>query len=391
MFNLKWFRSIKFKMLASYCTVVLLLVLIGFGAVYRIKRVYMDSNDIYDKNLKSVDYLQTLIINVRHMDQHILFMIEGLGNKTNEEHIEEINSLNDANEEIMKDFEALISDKSEEQQYDMCKDNLLTLNEKFNSIIDIIEAGDIDIAENMYNQEILPLEIDTYKMLDDVAELATKIAKENNENNYRSYQHVRVGIIITIILSVILAVIITLRVSGIITEKLGIIQRWAKRISEYNVSEDITDLGVDEFGMTGRALNDSQFMIRDLIEKIIEESTQISDTGKEISSSIRKSKQHIEDMNMKMLEADKDTVELIGQIKDIMLVTSLPPELLEKMKALYEISNNNTVSLDLFREELNSMAVYMEQIAITSDHQNVMAQGHKDQVGKFKVKKDNDI
>ena len=262
---------------------------------------------------------------------------------------------------------------------------------KFQNIIEIIEAGDIDAAEKMYNQEILPLEIDTYKMLDDVAELATKIAKENNENNYRSYQHVRVGIIITIILSVILAVIITLRVSGIITEKLGIIQRWAKRISEYNVSEDITDLGVDEFGMTGRALNDSQFMIRDLIEKIIEESTQISDTGKEISSSIRKSKQHIEDMNMKMLEADKDTVELIGQIKDIMLVTSLPPELLEKMKALYEISNNNTVSLDLFREELNSMAVYMEQIAITSDHQNVMAQGHKDQVGKFKVKKDNDI
>lgn len=384
----KWYKSIRARMLISYFAVVLMILVVGIGGIYHIKRVYRNGNRIYDTNLKSVDYLKTLNINVRQIDQRVLSMLQGLGNMTVAEYRAEIEKLQESNDLIMEEYEKLKFSDLEKRRYKQCRLSMLTLDKNIESLMDMVEEGNVDGAKSLYDQELMPVEACTFELLDAVAELATKNAEESNADNYGIYQRIMIAIIITIILAVLLAVVISLRVSGTIAEKLGIIQRWAKRISEYNVSEDIKELGEDEFGVTSKALNDAQFMIRDLVEKIMEESTLISDTGKEISGSIRKSKQRIEEMNLKMLESDKGTMELVNQIKDIMLVNSLPPELIEKMKALNELTNNNSVSLDLFQEELNSMATYMEQIAITSDHQNKMAEEHKEQVRKFKVKKD---
>ena len=89
-----------------------------------------------------------------------------------------------------------------------------------------------------------------------------------------------------------------------------------------------------------------------------------------------------------IFESDKKEMDFSNQIKETMLESSMSPELLEKMKGLLSVIETNSVSLDMFREELTNMATYMEQIAITSDHQNKMAEDHKEKVGKFKVKSD---
>ncbi|MBQ8085647.1 MAG: methyl-accepting chemotaxis protein [Lachnospiraceae bacterium] len=193
------------------------------------------------------------------------------------------------------------------------------------------------------------------------------------------------AIVVTMILTTILAVLISIRVSNNFTHKLGVIQRWAKRISEYNVSEDITEIGKDEFGITTKALNDSQFMIRDLVEKIMEESTTMSDTGKEVSEAIRKSKKRLENMNLTVAQASAAEKEFLQKVIDTMLDEDISPSFMSKMKELLDMIEKNSIESEEFCKELTGMATYMEQIAITSDYQNEMAKTHREQVGKFKI------
>lgn len=386
MSKIKWWGSIRTQMLMSYFAIVAMILIVGIGAIYHVKRVYRNGNSIYETNLKAVDYLMTLNVNVRQIDQHVVSMLNGMGNLSKDEYRKHVENLQQDNAELMERYEKLELGDLEKRRYKQCRFSMITFNKNIESLMDMIDDGEIEAAQSLYNQELMPVEACTYELLDAVAELATANAEESNNDNYSSYRRIVWAITITMILAVLLGVFISLKMSGSITRKLAVIQRWAKRISEYNVSEDIVDMGGDEFGVTTKALNDSQFMIRDLVEKIMEESTSISDTGKEVSDAIRKSKKRIEDMNLKILEADKQEVDFANRIKDVMLETSISPELLDKLKGLLEVVDNNSVGLDLAREQLTNMATYMEQIAITSDHQNKMAEDHKEQVGKFKVK-----
>ena len=84
-----------------------MILVVGVGGIYHIKRVYRNGNRIYDTNLKSVDYLKTLNINVRQIDQRVLSMLQGLGNMTVAEYRAEIEKLQDSNAIIMEKYLAM--------------------------------------------------------------------------------------------------------------------------------------------------------------------------------------------------------------------------------------------------------------------------------------------
>ena len=52
--------SIRKKLFISYFAIVALILVVGIIGVYNIQRVYRNGNEIYDINLKSVEYLVLL-------------------------------------------------------------------------------------------------------------------------------------------------------------------------------------------------------------------------------------------------------------------------------------------------------------------------------------------
>ena len=151
------------------------------------------------------------------------------------------------------------------------------------------------------------------------------------------------------------------------------------------MSDDITDITNDEFGETIVALNDSQMMVRNLLEKIINESVTINDTGEEVSLAIRKSTHRIETANVKVYNAESGCRDIQGLIMQILDNRNLNEETVLHLRELLATVSENQSLLKSTQTELTGIATYLEQIGITMDYQNEIAGEHRDQIQKFKV------
>lgn len=377
--------GIRKKLLLSYFAIVILMIIIGVIGIYNMHEVYSNGNEIYLNNLKSVEYLKSINQNVREIDQCVISMMSNLDLEYHQDYVDRIKRLQKENEELMEKYSKLKVNTLEERRYNQCRLSILTFDKQINSILDCIESGDEEVALGAYEQELMPAKACTYELLEAVVELAAANANSKNEDNYQIYQNIIWIIVVAMALSVIVAIGITIHMSNSITGKLTEIQRLARRISEYNVSDDIEDMENDEFGETMKALNESQFMIRDLLEKIIDESATISDTGEEVSLAVRKSGQRIENVNIRVLESGEMAEHVDDAVKEILVNRSLDTDTVSLLKKILEESEEARKILTEAREELTSIAMYLEQVGITSDYQNELANSHKEQVKKFKV------
>jgi methyl-accepting chemotaxis protein len=151
------------------------------------------------------------------------------------------------------------------------------------------------------------------------------------------------------------------------------------------LSDDIKETGNDEFGETIAALNESQFMLRNLLEKITTESATIDDIGNEISEAVRKSGQRIEAVNVDLYNVE----EMLETLEDKIQKTMTSDNSVEDMvKTLQQIEVQCQDSKDWTQEmqtSLTGIATYLEQIGITAEYQNEIANSHRVQVERFRV------
>lgn len=377
--------SIRRKLLLSYLAIVALMILVGITGGYNIRSVYKNGNEIYIYNLTSVDYLKSISQNVKEIDQYVVSMISELGKNQFAQNKQSIEKLQEENETLMKQYEKLHLTTLEKRRYKQCRLSILTFNKQIENILEQIQKQEYDAAILQYQQELIPAKACTYELLEAVVEMATAMAHQKNENNKTIFINIIWFIAATILIAVIAAVVIAIKMSNYFTSKLASIQRLAKRFSEYNVSGDIMDADNDEFGETMEALNDSQFKMRELLEKIIEESADISDAGVEVSQAVRKSNQRIEEINVKVYDVGAVAAENYNIMFAMLEDRNLPPELVNIIRTIMEQTVTTKADLQQVQAELSNIAMYLEQIAITSEHQNEIATGHKQQVEKFKV------
>lgn len=377
--------TIRKKLLLSYFSLVLLIVIIGIIGISNIREVYQNGNEIYLSNLKSVDYLKSIDLNVKEIDQSLMVLMSRVGSSYQEEYLSDINRLQKENEGLLEAYSKLNVTRLEKRRYNQFRLSLLTFDKQIEVITEKLKAGDREAAINAYTQELTPVRATTYELIEAIVELSAANAQSKNDNNQKIYDRLILVIVITMLLAILIAVIVTVKMSNYFTSKLGAIQRLAKRISEYNISDDIRGMSNDEFGQTMEALNDSQFMMRELMERIIEESSTISDTGEEVSLAVRKSGQRIENINVKVLQSGEMAGQMDNTVRTILEDRSLDQDTVERLNNILKKSEEARGILSEARAELSSVAMYLEQIGITSDYQNEIANSHKEQVKKFKV------
>jgi methyl-accepting chemotaxis protein len=385
MVNRKSGLSIRQKLMISYFSIVVLILVIGGVGIYNIREVYDNGNAIYENNLQSVEFLKSINQNVKEIDQCVISMMSLLDDDYHDKYLNEISVLQQQNSELMERYSQLSVTKLEKRRYNQCRLSILTFDKHINNIVEYIQQGDMDMAVASYEQELMPAKASTYELIDAVVDISTGTASDKNEENYTIYRNNVWLISAVMLLAVVIALVITLSMSSYFVNKLINIQLLAKRISEYNISDDITATNDDEFGQTIQALNDSQFMMRDLVEKIIDESASISDAGEDVSLAVRKVNQRIEQINIQVLSSSEMATETDSTIRKILENRNLDEDVVDKLNQVLETSDNAQNILSETRAELSSLAVYLDQIGITSDYQNELANSHREQVQKFKV------
>lgn len=379
-------RTIKGRMLISYFSIVILLIAIGLIGIFYVGRVYNSGKAIYENDLKAVQYLKSISENLKELDMCTFHLMVELDWEHTEQCEKQIDLLIADNIKLMDDYSKLEVSDIQRKHYEQGRASILEFHKQINQLLSQLDECDEKQMLIMYQNELSPIKDTTNALIDEAVNIAIDYAEQRNQDNHDIYNKIVWIICLVMIVAIMIAIGISIRMSNYFISKLKSIQLMARRISEYNVSDDITEVENDEFGKTVEALNESQFMIRDLMEKIINESAVISDMGEEVSLAVRKSEQRIEQVNVSILEYDKIVLQIEEHVKRLLEGRSLDEEDEKELARLKIDLYAAKKVLEQARNELSSIAIYLEQIGITSDYQNEIANSHQYQVKKFKVK-----
>jgi methyl-accepting chemotaxis protein len=185
------------------------------------------------------------------------------------------------------------------------------------------------------------------------------------------------------VIIVAFGVIISLRVSNSYTRKLNKIQEWADRVAKYDMSNDIEIHSNDEFGVTAKSLNDSKFMLREILSKIKNETETLSQSEEDVGEAIKKVKDRIEAINLTELQYDEDGNQLAALIKKTMQLYPLDEEMIKEWNVVLERIDNNLALADESSKELMSIVTYLEQICVVADYQKKIIEKQKEHTDKF--------
>lgn len=95
--------------------------------------------------------------------------------------------------------------------------------------------------------------------------------------------------------------------------------------------------------------------------------------------------QRIETVNVKVYHADTMATEIKEILDGVLEDKELDTEVIRQAAEILGKSKSMITDLDAVQAELSSIAMYLEQIGITSDYQNEIANAHREQIKKFKV------
>lgn len=377
--------SVRGKLVLSYIAMVIIIVCIAIAGIKSISKVYENSRLIYVGNMQSVNYLKTISQNLREEDRDIVMLLSGSLAESQKSIKEDIQKIEKENNEIIDRMLNLEISDNEERRFRQCRLSMLSFSNQIEKLIDKPEDVTVNNLNTEYENDFVPIKATTFEMINAMVVLAEKNASSMNERNKNIYHNLLVVSIIVTFAAFVLAIIIAMLMSNYFNKRLESIQKLAKRISEYDISNDIQGLPDDEFGRTMETLNDSQFMMRNLVEKIIDESTTISDVGKEVGDAIRESNAKVDNINSEIINNTEYFDSIIQKCDDVLNNRQLDSETVEKINNIVKLLKKGKENINDVSGELYSISTYLSQIAITSDYQNELAVSHKDQVQKFKI------
>ncbi|MBE5941967.1 MAG: methyl-accepting chemotaxis protein [Lachnospiraceae bacterium] len=378
--------TIQNKMIISYSTIIFLLIVTGIFSIYYVATVYNNGKAIYENDMRAVEYLKSINKNINEIDSKVFHCIVDVEWEHDKSCTDEIETLIAQNEQIIENYALLNINKEEQALYSEGKQDVLNYHEKVRYILSTEHTMNEKEMLQFYQDNLHPVVKKNNEAIDKAVNLAIKKASDSNETSRRIYKKSIIILCVILLFTSVTTVIISINMSNHILSRLKSIRMMAKRISEYNISEDIDNWGQDEFGQVIESLNESQFMIRELLEKILNESMIICDMGEEISLAVRKSERRVDQINVRILEYDKISLQAKKQVEDLLKERDLTKEELREVDAFHENLDNAKAILEQVRNELSNIASYLEQIGITCDYQNEISMSHKEQVNKFKIK-----
>lgn len=377
--------SIQTRLLVSHLVLVVLIVLIGVVGVRNIYKVYNNSKYFYDNNFQTINDLQALSQNIREIDRLMSAVTTKDGHGSVSTSLNDIVEMKGENDELIKKCLAADITSAEIDKIRRCKEDIEAFNHSLDSLITLVNDQNNDKAYATYEREFASVKENTLKHIDETVELVIQNGGKSNEENQMLSRRVAIIAVLTGIAAMAVGVFIALAMSRYITKRLESIRNLAKRLAEYDVSDDIQSTHEDELGLTMSALNDSQFIIRDLMEQIIDESSEISEIGHDVSEAVKTSGERIQAVNVQMLEYAKMSENISDSVKIILENRKLDDEVVRRLRNILRESAKAESLQTEARGELRSINMLLEQIVITADLQNEIAKSHKEKIDKFKV------
>lgn len=371
--------SVRLKLIISYALFLVVIFAIGLVSIYNMGRISANGNQIYENNLRSVNLLETVNQKVRETNLCIRDALENEDTNVGTE----IALLRKETQELLSTYEKIETTAMEKRRYKQCRLSIQTFDKQMDRIIQLIQNGRAEEAEQKYYQELSPVRACTYELLDAIVELSEKNAELKYRDNQVMYQRIRYAVIALVVGSMLLALVIAIYMNGMLKKRLVCIGLLAERLSEYDISEDIGNITLDEFGDITEALNNAQLMLRDLITKITEESDDMAAIGLDLSEAVHKSKNQIEQINLLLYDSSTEIAKIENRCWE--WTAHAEGEEREHSIRIMKVCAEQRENFQNIQSDLSEIISYMSQVGIIVGQQNEISELHREQIGKFKI------
>ncbi|HBJ2621203.1 TPA: methyl-accepting chemotaxis protein [Clostridium botulinum] len=324
--NIKFLRklSVKFKLRSSYIILSLLIFLIAMISIKSIDNVSKNSSKIYNINFKSIQTIDNINSNIKELDSYFMNIFMSSDDNEVYKYSNKIKILLQQTNSFVDNYKEIETTEIEKNKFNQLKEYISSLQKCSLDILDLIDQGNLNEANEIYNKEMLRIKNSTYDLLKMLTNLSESNAEKSNVENINVFKSVVVSNIIITLIGLIIAIILIILIGRLILKPLKKIENLAERMSKYDISENIDLNSEDEFGITGELLNRSQENIRALISLIIRESYDLSSLSEELSATVQEVNSKVElvntsteDINNSMKQTSKTYSEINNSISNV--------------------------------------------------------------------------
>ncbi|NFG24815.1 methyl-accepting chemotaxis protein [Clostridium botulinum] len=324
--NIKFLRklSVKFKLRSSYIILSLLIFLIAMISIKSIDNVSKNSSKIYNINFKSIQTIDNINSNIKELDSYFMNIFMSSDDNEVYKYSNKIKILIQQTNSFVDNYKEIETTEIEKNKFNQLKEYISSLQKCSSDILDLIDQGNLNEANEIYNKEMLRIKNSTYDLLKMLTNLSESNAEKSNVENINVFKSVVVSNIIITLIGLIIAIILIILIGRLILKPLKEIENLAERMSKYDISENIDLNSEDEFGITGELLNRSQENIRALISLIIREAYDLSSLSEELSATVQEINSKVElvntsteDINNSMKQTSKTYSEINNSISNV--------------------------------------------------------------------------
>ena len=283
---MKWFNNLKMiqKLVSAFIIVALFIGIVGGIGIYSMKNMNDNLENIYNNDLLKINYINNLRSNSILGEREILLATNASFRPGLETFKENIQTINNKDDEIIKNYGAILTTDLERKQFSEFEKLLAKSREIGDKIIKLVdnekyaETGEL-MAE--YGEGVLT---DKLAFLDEQLELITENARTDYNNSQLVYKRAFIESLAITLIGLLIAVTLGIIISITISRQINKIIVVAKAIRKNDLSKTIDIDNDSEIGILSKALNKSVENLRILIAEISIGAADINTVSGELST-----------------------------------------------------------------------------------------------------------
>jgi methyl-accepting chemotaxis protein len=289
---MNWFRNLRtgVKVISVIWLMAVFLGIVGFTGFYFNSRANVRINELYNKNLLSVQYLKEAMKQARIVEGLVYRII--LAPTTNAQELSSWtsdleNSLANFDKEIAK-YEKPTLDKHEKDITARLKIEAGNYKESSKNALKVAKNyTDKDTAYSYYISTALPQLDKSNQLLQELITYNEEKARNAINQSSIDYKFSTNFIVIMSIMAVLIAVLIAFIVSNIIAKPLGLMTKRALKIAEGDLTNQNNNemARKDEVGVLNDAFNQASVNLKSLITQIASLAVQVAGSAEELHAS----------------------------------------------------------------------------------------------------------
>jgi methyl-accepting chemotaxis protein len=289
---MNWFRNLRtgVKVISVIWLMAVFLGIVGFTGFYFNSRANVRINELYNKNLLSVQYLKEAMKQARIVEGLVYRIILAPTNNAQElsswtSDLE--NSLANFDKEIAK-YEKSTLDKHEKDITTRLKIEAGNYKESSKNALKVAKNyTDKDTAYSYYISTALPQLDKSNQLLQELITYNEEKARNAINQSSIDYKFSTNFIVIMSIMAVLIAVLIAFIVSNIIAKPLGLMTKRALKIAEGDLTNQNNNemARKDEVGVLNDAFNQASVNLKSLITQIASLAEQVAGSAEELHAS----------------------------------------------------------------------------------------------------------